>query len=426
MEQNNFANKETKVEVTSKKLFHKDFTLVVLGQIISLFGNAILRFALPLYILEISGSAALFGAVSAMSFLPMIVMSPIGGMIADRMNKQRMMVVLDFFTAGLILFFMLTMNSLSIIPLVMVVMMVLYGIQGAYSPAVQSSLPLLASEKNLMSANAVVNTVSSLAGLFGPVLGGLLYGQYGLLPIVIISCGCFAFSAVMELFIRIPHEKRPSGGSVWSIVKADMTQSFRFILKDKPILAKVILLIFLFNVFLSAMLSIGLPVMITQILKQSSQLYGISQGVMAAGGLLGGLLAGVAGNKLKIRHSYILLLFCGLGVLPMGIVLWMGVPPFVSYVVITALTSLLMAAATLFSIQMLAFVQAETPTDIVGKVLACLMALSTCAQPIGQAVYGVLFEALADSVWIILLGTALITCVIAVFSKKSFAILKAE
>ena len=86
MDRNNSASIEMKMEAGSGKLFHKDFTLVVLGQIISLFGNAILRFALPLYILELSGSAALFGAVSAMSFLPMIIMSPIGGMIADRMN----------------------------------------------------------------------------------------------------------------------------------------------------------------------------------------------------------------------------------------------------------------------------------------------------------------------------------------------------
>ncbi len=50
------------------KLWNKDFTLVVIGQIISLFGNAVLRFALPLYILEQSGSPALFGQVSALAF----------------------------------------------------------------------------------------------------------------------------------------------------------------------------------------------------------------------------------------------------------------------------------------------------------------------------------------------------------------------
>ena len=65
-------------------LFTRDFTLVVIGQIVSLFGNAILHFALPLYLLRETGSLTLFGVVNACSFLPMILMGPIGGTAAGR------------------------------------------------------------------------------------------------------------------------------------------------------------------------------------------------------------------------------------------------------------------------------------------------------------------------------------------------------
>ena len=61
------------------KLFGRDFTLVVVGQIISLFGNAILRFALPLYLLRETGSSTLFGVVTACSFAPMVILSMVGG-----------------------------------------------------------------------------------------------------------------------------------------------------------------------------------------------------------------------------------------------------------------------------------------------------------------------------------------------------------
>ena len=74
----------------------RDFTMVVLGQIISLFGNAVLRFALPLYLLKETGSASLFGLVTACSFLPMILFSLLGGVIADRANKRNIMVILDY------------------------------------------------------------------------------------------------------------------------------------------------------------------------------------------------------------------------------------------------------------------------------------------------------------------------------------------
>ena len=89
----------------NQKLFSKDFTLVVIGQIISLFGNATIRFALPLYLLNLTGSSALYGTVTACAFIPAILLSPIGGIVADRVNKRNIMVILDFFTAAVILAF---------------------------------------------------------------------------------------------------------------------------------------------------------------------------------------------------------------------------------------------------------------------------------------------------------------------------------
>ncbi len=71
-----------------QRLFSRDFILVVIGQIISLFGNATIRFALPLYLLNQTGSSALYGTVMACAFIPTILLSPIGGIVADRVNKR--------------------------------------------------------------------------------------------------------------------------------------------------------------------------------------------------------------------------------------------------------------------------------------------------------------------------------------------------
>ena len=68
--------------MNQKKGFSKDFWLVVTGQIISLFGNAVMRFALPIHLLNVTGSAAVLGVVSGCAFIPLAVMSPIGGIIA--------------------------------------------------------------------------------------------------------------------------------------------------------------------------------------------------------------------------------------------------------------------------------------------------------------------------------------------------------
>ena len=125
------------------RLFRRDFTMVVAGQIISLFGNAILRFALPLYLLRETDSSSLFGAVTACSFIPLIVFSLLGGVLADRKSKRNIMVVLDFSTAAAVLIFELLLGRISLVPLMIAALMILYGISGAYQPAVQAAIPLL-------------------------------------------------------------------------------------------------------------------------------------------------------------------------------------------------------------------------------------------------------------------------------------------
>lgn len=402
------------------RLFQKNFALVVIGQIISLFGNAILRLALSLYILQESDSPALFGLISAISFIPMVVISPIGGIIADRMNKQHIMVVLDTITALLIGCFMLLSGTVDAVALVAAMMILLYGIQGAYTPAVQASIPLLASDDNLMQANAAVNLVQSLSSLLGPVAGGVLFAGFGLWPILVISCICFAFSAFLEMFIRIPHVRRPAKEGVWAMVKSDMRQSACFIVKENPVIFKVMVLVFCINFFMTSMLLIGLPVIVTQNLGLGSEWYGAAQGVMAAGGLLGGLLAGILAKKLSVHNAHFLLLAAAVGIVPMGLVLVFGAPPLASFFVITGMSAFLMVCSTIFSIQMLAFVQAQSPEHMVGKIISFVMAVSMCSQPFGQALYGILFERFAAAAGLVVLATAAASIVVALYSKSAF------
>ena len=157
-----------------EKLFNKNFTMVVIGQIISLFGNVILRFALSLYILDATGSATIFGSIMAVSMLPTIILSPFGGMLADRVNRRNIMVALDFTTAAIVFVFGLVLNENSAVPAIAVVLILLSLIQAFYQPSVQSSVPLLQKENHLIQANSVVNQVMAFSNLLGPVLGGIL------------------------------------------------------------------------------------------------------------------------------------------------------------------------------------------------------------------------------------------------------------
>ena len=402
---------------TQTPLFRRDFTLVVIGQIISLFGNAILRFALPLYLLRQTGSPALFGAVGAAAFVPAVLCAPIGGVVADRVNKRTIMVILDFSTAGLILAFAVLLGRAPLTPLMVACLMLLYGIAGAYQPAVQASIPLLAAER-LTSANAVINMVGTLSGLLGPVIGGVLFGAFGIRPILWVSIGCFFLSAVMELFIRIPHQPRGTEGSVLSTVGRDLWESWHFIRRERPVFLSVMLVLALFNLVLSAALVVGIPVAVVQTLGMSDSRLGLTQGALGLGGLFGGVLTACLGERLPLRRGSAVLLAASLTAAGMGAALLPGIPPVLGWWGVTAMSFAVMVLSTMLTVVLSAAVQGQTPPELLGKVMAFIMSVSNCAAPLGQAVYGALFE--GCPAWAVLLGAAAVSAAAAVRSRGVF------
>ena len=409
-----------------QKLFTKDFTLVVLGQIISLFGNAAIRFALPLYLLNLTGSSALYGTVTACAFLPPILLSPIGGMIADRVNKRNVMVVLDFLTAVLILTFSLLMGTLSLVPLLTVTLMLLYGIAGTYQPSVQASIPALVCPEQTMAANSVINTVSSFSSLTGPVLGGLLYSAWGLKPVLWVCTVCFFLSAVMELFIRIPFQRQNLDGGILHTVKNDFSESIRFLRTEKPcmVIQKGMFVVCGINLFLSAMIIVAMPWLITEILDLdaafANRLYGFAQGALAAGGLAGGILSGIFADRLHVRTSAHILAACALCIFPIGITLLLSDSGILNYLVLTICCFFIMVCSTIFMVQMMTFIQTETPPHLTGKVISLILTVSMCSQPLGNAMYGVLFEAGRGYEYAIVLFSGTVSLMIAVRAQKIF------
>ena len=398
------------------KLLGKDFALVVAGQIVSLFGNAILRFSLPLFLLRETGSSALFGAVTACSLLPMIVLSLLGGVLADRVNKRNIMVILDFSTAGIIAGFSILMGTAPAIPLFIVTLMLLYGISGTYQPAVQASIPALVAKDCILTASAIVNQIGSMANFIGPVIGGWIYGLWGLEPILEISVGCFALSAVMEIFIKIPFVKRPREKPALQIARQDLLEGCRFLRVDQPVFLKVSLIIAGLNLILSAMITVGIPVLTVEHLGFSDQLLGVAQGLLAAGGVLGGLLTALLGKRLQPERAYVFLILCAMLTLLMGAGMLWSNTPYLKYLILSGTGTAITIFSTMFSIQMLAVVQRETPERLIGKVIACIMTLIMCAQPIGQLTYGIFLEQI--SAVPIITGAGAISMCIALYAKK--------
>lgn len=398
------------------KLFHRNFNLIVLGQIISLFGNAILSFALPLHLLKLTASGTIFGVVMAISIIPTILFSPIGGVIADRMNRRNIMVTLDFITCVIVLLSGFFIEFMAV-PVISITLVFLSIIRSFYLPVVQSSIPAITSPENLLKGNSVINIINSLSALIGPILGGFLYSFFGLNIIIAIGSLAFFLSAVMELFIKMPHQKIPLVENPIKTAKSDFSGSLTFITKNQPVIIKTLGLVVFMNLLMTAFVTVGIPYIINIHLGLSSELYALAQSAMGLGALTGGLLVGLFSSKLTMATYHRPLLIASLFLPPMGFVLLLS-NPMLSYWIILFSSMMILISGTMFSIAVLTYIQQLTPIDLIGKVMALITTFSLCALPLGQSLYGFLFENFPTMISAFIFSTTLLLLFLAFYAKK--------
>ncbi|PGO77352.1 MFS transporter [Bacillus cereus] len=398
----------------------KDFHLMVSGQIITILGSTLLRFALSLYVLDITGRADIFAGLYAVTSIPFLL-APLGGAIADRFNRRNVMVIFDFINAAIVLSFivLLLTESVSIL-LIGTIMFLLAVISAMYAPVVMASIPQLFPEKKLEQANGIVNGVQALSNIVAPVLGGILYGIIGLKMLVITSCLAFFLSAILEMFITIPFIKRIQEGHIVPTIVKDMKEGFLYVLKQ-PFILKAMLLAALLNLILTPLFVVGGPIMLRVTMQSSDTMYGIGMGLIDFATILGALSIGFFAKKLQMKTLYNWMLIIALLVMPVALsvtpfILNLGYyPPFILFILSSLLIAMIM---TIVSIYVITVVQKKTPNENLGKVMAIITAVSQCMAPIGQVVYGFMFEGFSTKIYLPIFAISFIMILIAIVTKK--------
>lgn len=265
----------------TQKLFTKNFMLLILGQLTSLFGNFILKLALSMYVLEVTGSAAIFAGILSAATIPTIILSPLGGILADRANRRNIMVALDALTGISVLcaaLFLSESNALAVISTLLIILSVL----GAFeTPTVQACIPTMLQGENIMKGNAVVNQVASLSYLVAPMLGGVLYAMLGLKSVMYASVGCFFITALFECFIKLNYQRSEGIGGVLSVVKQDFLSSMQYIAKEQTSISKMLLLTAFSRFFVMGITIVGLPYIVRTVLGLNAQYYGAAESALA-------------------------------------------------------------------------------------------------------------------------------------------------
>lgn len=357
------------------------FYKITVCQIITLFGNAALQFALPLYLLRRIDSAALYGSVTALALVPMLLGTLAGGVLADRCRKQKIMAVLDTVSAIGMAAAAVILPAAPVTPLVLAALCLLYAVEGLYQPAVQASLPLLLDGAALARGNAVIQLVDTIDELLGPLAGSILLHALGLRGLLLCAV-CFAVSALWERTLPIPHAH-----AARSCLRLPPKALF---LRARPLL-RLAMVLALLNLAVVPAFTVGVPLLIVRYYAFSDTALAVTQSAMSAGALLGGVLAGAFAKRLFLRRGtaalWCITAVCAL----LGLAVLPCVPAAAGYIAVTALAFCMMAAAALFQILLFTAIQAHAPTGQTGRFMSLITVCACLIQPVGQAAFGLLY-----------------------------------
>ena len=400
-----------------EKLFTRNFTLLILGQVSSLTGNYTLKFALSMYVLEQTGSASIFAGMLSAALLPTVLLSPFGGILADRANRKHIMVALDALSGLSVLAAGLLLplgRELWVIGALLVLLSVLAAFE---SPTVQACVPQMVPPQNLVQGNAVVSQVSAVTSLVTPFWGSLFYTAFGIGPVFAAAVVCFWLTALLECMIRLEYQKPPRTAGIGAIVREDLAVSVHFLRREQPDILKLLLLAALAGMFVSGTAVVGFPYLVRTVLGLSATYYGAAESAMGAAAILGSLCAGLLGKKLRVRDMAAIFLSFGLSLFPIGFSFLLPVGRMARYGVLLFFFCVCQLGVCIFSTYAITLIQQRTPEQLMGKVMSCVFTLSMCAQPVGQMVYGALFDCFSDSVYWVLIPTGMLICLIAVVSR---------
>jgi MFS family permease len=270
--------------ITSLK--RRNYRLYFFGQLVSVGGTWMQTVAQSFLVLRLTGSGTALGLATAARFLPMFLFGPLGGLVADRLNKRRVLYVTQTLS-GLLAGAFACLIATGVIEMWMVYLLALaLGCVNVFdNPARQSFIAELVPPEDLSNA-VTLNSVSlNMARVFGAALGGVFVAALGLAT-------CFAINAVSFLAVLIslalmrPAELRPSGRAPRE--KRQVRAGLRYV-RETPELLVPLLMIAVIGT-LAWEFQVSLPLMARDTFHRGAGTYGLMASVMGAGAAVGGVL----------------------------------------------------------------------------------------------------------------------------------------
>ncbi|AGM05507.1 non-ribosomal peptide synthetase/MFS transporter [Amycolatopsis keratiniphila] len=357
------------------------FYTVAGGQAVSMIGNELSAFALGVWAYQLSGRVIDLALVVLLARVPSMLLTPVGGALADRVDRRRIMLCCDL-TSGAAMAVLAVLVALGRLDLSAVCLIVgVMSVASAFHrPAYLAAIAQLVPKPYLPQANALADMGAGLGTVLGPVLGGVLMGLSGLTGVVVVDVATFAIGVTTLVLVRFPD--RMSFTRVEPFTRA-VAGGWKFVLRRRPLL--VMIGYFAVVNYFTAVMWVGLTPLVLSI--GSTGELGVVSAVGGIGAAVGALVVITWGGTTR-RATGMIAFVIGSG---LGVAL-MGAWPSVLVVAIGLFVRL--ACMSIGNAHWLSIIQTKVGQHLQGRVLAINVMLATAMQPLGFLTAGPLADLL--------------------------------
>ena len=369
-------------------LWTKDFTIITLGSVVSMFGNSMSGFALSLMVLDYTNSAFLYAIYVAIFTLPQIIMPIFSGAILDRFSRKKTIYTLDFISAGLYaLVALLLSRGWFNFGVFACYCFILGCINSVYMVAYESFYPLLISEGNYSKAYSISSVLETLSAVMVPV-STYFYNAVGIAPLLGINAVCFFITAVMET--RIGAEEKyietqkqnsdtaqPSGRQLLR----DIKEGFAYLIGERGLLA--IAIYFTFSSLSGGASSVITLPFFKGNFENGEYIYMLVWGMAIAGRAIGGAVHYRLKLPVRAKYAIALVVYITISLLE-GFYLYLPIPVMMVMCLLTGL-----GGVTSYTIRISA-TQSYVPDEKKGRFNGAFNMLNTTGSFAGELLAGAL------------------------------------
>ncbi|MDE7282053.1 MAG: MFS transporter [Lachnospiraceae bacterium] len=378
----------------------KNIILLLLGRTVSRFGSAFYLIALPLHILQLTGSLAQTGVFFSLSSLPALIVTPFLGVIVEKVNRKHLLISCDLLTSVLYALLLLPMAAEWFMPMLFAVTIFVNILSNAFEIGSKLMFSELTTSDSIEKYNGIKSFSDNAVSVIAPALGTVAFGLWGFRMVVLVVTAGYALSAFQECFIlyQKPEQKQPQQEN-WFIRFWD---GVRYVAGQKDVLA-LFLLVMTLNFFVANGEEIINPGILIHKYGISETLFGMTSSAAVIGTLAAGLF--IFKNKwvnLRKNLKNLFLINSALMLLIGVASLLMTAIPMAYFALFLILEFLLGVITSCINVPLMSSLQTRVPIEYQGRFFALLSFCSSLLIPLGITYTGFLASAMgADWAYII-------------------------